>query len=142
MSKETSVAAKLERPDLHGENPLCSRYYWRAEVANEDTQLGYWEWVMHRLDEVKGLRYLPAEVARLHDPFDLWGMSHDILEMPEAARFVSVLCAIIGVGRYNSEQWELIAERMCISPETLDEILDLAEKRYGEITKSVEDDNQ
>lgn len=23
---------------------------WRYEVANEDTKLGYWEWVMHKVE--------------------------------------------------------------------------------------------
>ena len=28
-----------------GDHPTYQRQQWRSEVANEDTQCGYWEWV-------------------------------------------------------------------------------------------------
>jgi hypothetical protein len=27
------------------------RYDWQAEVVNDDTQLGYWDWVMHKIEK-------------------------------------------------------------------------------------------
>ena len=32
---------------IHGEDLQYNREYWREEVAAENTQLGYWEWVLH-----------------------------------------------------------------------------------------------
>ena len=37
--------------DLWGEHPKHSKSDWRYEVENGDTMLGYWEWVLCRLDE-------------------------------------------------------------------------------------------
>ncbi len=37
--------------DFWGEHPVISRAEWRDEVAAKDTQLGYWEWLSHRLEE-------------------------------------------------------------------------------------------
>ena len=36
--------------DLRGEDPRFTREDWKYEVANEDTQLGYGEWVEHRIE--------------------------------------------------------------------------------------------
>lgn len=33
------------------ENPIHTRDSWRSEVANQDTQLGYWHWVAHKGEE-------------------------------------------------------------------------------------------
>ena len=37
----------VEEYGLHGEAPDWSREEWRQEVAERNTQLGYWEWVLH-----------------------------------------------------------------------------------------------
>lgn len=34
----------------HGEHPRAD---WKAEVASNDTQLGYWEWLEARLEEAQ-----------------------------------------------------------------------------------------
>ena len=34
-----------------GQHPLFTRQAWREVVANDDTLLGYWAWVHHRLNE-------------------------------------------------------------------------------------------
>ena len=39
--------------DLWGTHPQYPRTEWRYEVENGDTMLGYWEWVMCKLDEVE-----------------------------------------------------------------------------------------
>ena len=39
--------------DLWGTHPQYPRTDWRYEVENGDTMLGYWEWVMCKLDEVE-----------------------------------------------------------------------------------------
>ena len=39
--------------DLWGKHPRFSRTDWRNEVENGDTMLGYWEWVLCRLDEAE-----------------------------------------------------------------------------------------
>ena len=33
-----------------GEHPEHSVQDWQYEVANDDTRLGYWAWVMHRVE--------------------------------------------------------------------------------------------
>lgn len=35
----------------HGQHPYWERTDWCAEAAQNNTQLGYWEWVVHRLEE-------------------------------------------------------------------------------------------
>lgn len=37
-------------PGSWDENPVYLRADWKAEVGNGDTQLGYWDWVEHKLD--------------------------------------------------------------------------------------------
>lgn len=39
--------AQLLRQNPQGEHPQFPRFYWKKEVANGETQLGYWEWVSH-----------------------------------------------------------------------------------------------
>lgn len=34
-----------------GQHPVFPRQEWRKEVANDDTLLGYWAWVHHKLNE-------------------------------------------------------------------------------------------
>jgi predicted oxidoreductase len=38
---------------LWGEHPKHTRCDWREEAYSRHTQLGYWEWVTHRLEERK-----------------------------------------------------------------------------------------
>ena len=37
--------------DWWGERPYYPRREWRYAAFNGDTQLGYWEWVLHRIEE-------------------------------------------------------------------------------------------
>ena len=37
--------------DVWGEHPRYPRQDWAAEVANNDTNLGYWMWVRSRIDQ-------------------------------------------------------------------------------------------
>lgn len=46
----TAEIALLQEDDSWGEHALYGREDWKAEVANGDTQLGYWAWVEHRLE--------------------------------------------------------------------------------------------
>lgn len=136
---------KPKRPKLYDEHPTFSRDNWRSEVASNDTHLGYWEWVQHQLERCgiqscNALRQLPAQVASVINPFDLWGMPHAIQKMPEAAQFVQVIAALAESGIVDG-QWDLIAEKICIPRERLEAILDLAGGRTGEIIKSVDDHN-
>lgn len=35
----------------HGEHPEYNRDSWQHEVGHENVQIGYWEWMVHRLEE-------------------------------------------------------------------------------------------
>lgn len=49
MAQETEKLRQEYGP--HGQHPYWERSDWCAEAARNDTQLGYWEWVVHRLQE-------------------------------------------------------------------------------------------
>lgn len=36
------------------EHPQYTRDEWRQEVRDDNTLLGYWEWVAHRIEEDEG----------------------------------------------------------------------------------------
>lgn len=38
----------LRNADAWSEDTIWTRERWRAEVAAENTQLGYWEWAAHQ----------------------------------------------------------------------------------------------
>lgn len=40
--------------DVWGEHPYYDRNDWRHDVRNEDTNLGYWEWVIHQIESHGG----------------------------------------------------------------------------------------
>ena len=40
--------------DVWGQDPVFSREDWRYEVFNEYTNLGYWDWVAHRIEAAEG----------------------------------------------------------------------------------------
>ena len=40
----------LKRKNLWNDVPEYPRSAWRREVNNDDTQLGYWEWVDHQFE--------------------------------------------------------------------------------------------
>lgn len=44
---------ELRRSDAWAEHPdpTLSREEWMTEVSDDNTQLGYWEWVSHALDD-------------------------------------------------------------------------------------------
>lgn len=53
MDDENLSAAALEdkySPQGDGEHDLFPRAQWRQEVADEDTALGYWMWLQHKID--------------------------------------------------------------------------------------------
>jgi hypothetical protein len=51
-------------PDGEGEHPLMTRHQWRTAVANEETLVGYWDWVSYQLaNEITGLRSPPFAAA-------------------------------------------------------------------------------
>lgn len=35
---------------IHGEHYKWTREEWQLEVAERNTQLGYWEWVLHSIE--------------------------------------------------------------------------------------------
>jgi hypothetical protein len=126
------MALTKTRPKLHDQYELWDRDDWREEVASENTILGYWEWVSHQIEATEppkhSTRCIPAKIASLLNPYDLWGMPHAIKRMPEAAQFAQILRALIDC-QLEEEQWDLIAEHMCLEIATL------------EITQSIEDHN-
>lgn len=36
-----------------GEHPVYSYEDWRYEVMERNTRIGYWEWVLHQIEEAK-----------------------------------------------------------------------------------------
>ncbi len=40
----------MRRADAWGQNPDWTRNDWQFEVANGETQLGYWQWVSHKIE--------------------------------------------------------------------------------------------
>lgn len=38
--------------DVWGEDPECPLRDWQYEIGNNETRLGYWEWVQSKKDEV------------------------------------------------------------------------------------------
>ena len=54
MSKRTIknriAQAQENKGDWDYEDPKLPRADWRAEVANNDTQLGYFDWVINNLE--------------------------------------------------------------------------------------------
>lgn len=50
-SRYSKEVTELMKVDVHNSHPNYSREDWRDEVANDNTHLGYWEWVDHRLEE-------------------------------------------------------------------------------------------
>ncbi len=41
----------IELKVKHGtEHPSYTKQDWRDDVANDDTSLGYWEWVLHNVE--------------------------------------------------------------------------------------------
>lgn len=49
MAQETEKLRREFGPD--GKHPDWERTEWQLEVGELETQLGYWEWVVHRLQE-------------------------------------------------------------------------------------------
>ncbi len=49
--EQSCVAGLKERLGNSGEVPLYPRHDWSSEAKGGDTQLGYWEWAFHKLDE-------------------------------------------------------------------------------------------
>ena len=47
---ELIEAIKVAKIDGTWEDPEFSRQDWRNDVANNDTQLGYFDWVIHNLE--------------------------------------------------------------------------------------------
>lgn len=45
-----AAAEARERADWDYEDSIHPREDWQYEVANGDTQLGYFDWVIHKLD--------------------------------------------------------------------------------------------
>lgn len=53
-AKQETIAEEIKRIQAHDprgrEHPNYPKSDWRYEVANDDTLLGYWEWVAMRLE--------------------------------------------------------------------------------------------
>jgi hypothetical protein len=100
------------------------------------------EWVWHHLesDDVKNpLRQLPAEVAITIDPFDIWWIPETLLYQSDAVQFARLLHSIISLSKFNEDQTDLIAEHMCVSDKTVENIMDRVEVSYGRIVQSCQD---
>jgi len=46
-----AIKEQVDKYCLWGEHPSNPRADWQHEVGNGDTNLGYWEWVVHRESE-------------------------------------------------------------------------------------------
>ena len=44
------IAGIMERQDCWQTHPDYSREDWKYEVENDDTNLGYWDWVRHAIE--------------------------------------------------------------------------------------------
>jgi hypothetical protein len=47
-SLAAAISRRQEEYGFHGEHPDYPRLDWQYEAGNGDTQLGYWEWVIHQ----------------------------------------------------------------------------------------------
>jgi len=50
-----NVVELVDKYGIHGECPEWTREEWRLEVTERNTQLGYWEWVLHSIESVEVL---------------------------------------------------------------------------------------
>jgi len=126
------------RPGIHDENVVWKREDWRHEVASGATQLGYWEWVYHQVEErgnEKPWRLMPVEIADRMHPYDLWEMPRDIKCMADDAMFVRVIQGVVRC-ELDEEQWDLVAEKMGVSVADLNHVLDEAETCYTEMEET------
>lgn len=46
---DMEAATLMQKKDLWDDFKKYPRADWRAEVANDDTQLGYWDWVKQHI---------------------------------------------------------------------------------------------
>ena len=49
-SKRVHATRKMESRDVWGEHPTYQRSDWRQEVSGNDTNLGYWDWVVQQIE--------------------------------------------------------------------------------------------
>ena len=55
MTNPFDIVEQLQQRDFWIEHDEHTRADWRAEVADQNTQLGYWDWLFHKLvDEADG----------------------------------------------------------------------------------------
>ncbi len=53
MSKDKEIqkiVRETANDDWWGEHPDWTREEWRLEIAERNTQLGYWDWVFHLIE--------------------------------------------------------------------------------------------
>lgn len=55
-------------PDGDGEHPVFTRWDWCQIVAQRSTLLGYWDWVVYRLDDVYAGWCLATSVPQVPSP--------------------------------------------------------------------------
>lgn len=50
LSMEAAIEGLQQRYGFHGQHADHPRSDWKYEVENDDTQLGYWEWLVHQME--------------------------------------------------------------------------------------------
>jgi len=63
-----------------GEHPVHTLAHWRAEIAENKTRMGYWEWVAARILLAAGQGALSLETATPEDADRLLGLGDQFLE--------------------------------------------------------------
>lgn len=136
LDEEEAPAA---RPDLDGEDIWWRRHDWRVEVSKEETQLGYWEWVLHQIESDGGedaSKRLPEEIALVVDPYNVNGISPELVFNSDSVQFCRLIHSIVALEKFNSEQVKQIAMHMCVDTRTAEQLLKRAAERYENIVES------
>lgn len=50
VGKKIDEIDRLEAEDCWGEYSPCPREDWKDDVLNDSTNLGYWDWVRHKIE--------------------------------------------------------------------------------------------
>lgn len=128
------------RPSLHQEHSKYTKEAWREEVASQGTQLGYWEWVYHRLEEddiFRPTRQLPDMVAERYNPYDMYDVALHVRYNSDLIRFA---IAVYGMRNLSDREIELVAQNCCSRPEDVRKTIELASDVMGKMVCSLQED--
>ena len=54
LEEEIEKARAMQADNVWAEHPTYPREDWRTDVANNDTNLGYWDWVEIKIEVHQG----------------------------------------------------------------------------------------